>query len=48
VFVSRIGWRTLVGSFARDGAQAVVGRAPQAQPVADQAAEGEQEYVEPF
>jgi len=48
VLVSRFGWRTLVGSLPRDGAQAVVGGAPEAQPVTNQAAEGEEEYVEPF
>jgi len=48
VLVSRVRRRPLVGSLARDGAQAVMRSAPKAQPVTNQAAEGEEQYVEPF
>jgi hypothetical protein len=43
-----LGRRTVVGTGAGDGAQARVAGAPEAQPVTDQIAEGEQDRVQPL
>jgi hypothetical protein len=48
VQVGRIRWGALVRPITRDGFQAIVATAPEPQAVADQPAEGEEEYVEPF
>jgi hypothetical protein len=46
--VGRIRRRALIRPLARDGFQAIMAPAPEPEAVANQSAEGEQEYVEPF